>query len=275
MKSFFQNTLSAIGAVGFLVCMGMLLTRPTNFASYLPDIVEGIEQKLEDPTVRIVLDPGHGGLDGGSNYMALLEKDLALKTSRLVKRRIEAANLEHVEVVLTRNEDRYLSLHQRVAVANRFPKSYFVSIHFNASLHRTASGTETFFASPKPSIIQNQVRRRLRLERGTPIQDDRGERFAFSVQESLVLKLGTRDRGVRNNPKLVLPREAIGPAILVECVFLSNTEEAFKLHRASYLEEIADGISEGILNYVRETDKDPFACVTPLRVSEPTAHEGT
>ena len=275
MKSFFQNMLSALGAVGFLVCMGMLLTRPTNFASYLPELVEIIEEKIEDPTVRIVLDPGHGGLDGGSNYIGLLEKDLALTTSRLVKDGIDAAGLEHVEVVLTRNEDRYLSLHQRVAVANRFPKCYFVSIHFNASHHRTASGTETFFASPKPAIIQNQVRKRLRLDPDTPILDDRGERFAAAVQQSLVLKLGTRDRGIRNNPKLVLPREAIGPAILVECVFLSNTDEALKLHRSSYLKEIADGITKGILDYVLETAQDPFANVTPLSLIEPSVPDGT
>ncbi|MFT4638741.1 MAG: N-acetylmuramoyl-L-alanine amidase [Verrucomicrobiales bacterium] len=270
MKTIFQNALSALGAIGFLVCVGMLLTRPTNFASYLPDLVEVIEQKIEEPIVRIVLDPGHGGIDGGSHNLTLQEKNLALTTARLVKSRINAAQLENVEVVLTRDEDLYLSLHQRVAVANRFSKCYFVSIHYNASVHRSASGTETFFASPKPSIIQSQVRKRLRLDPDTPIRDNRGEKFAASVQESLVLKLGSRDRGVRNNPKLVLPREAIGPAILVECVFLSNRDEAFKLHRNSYIEEIADGITEGILNYVRDTDQDPFANVTPLSLPEPT-----
>ncbi len=262
MRSFLQNVVSLLGALGFLVCMGMLLTRPTNFASYLPEIVEVIEEKFEDPTVHIVLDAGHGGIDGGTSNKALLEKDLALTVARLVRDRVEEAALDHVEVVLTRQDDTWLSLHQRVALANKHPKCYFVSIHFNASRHRSASGTETFFASPKPSIIENQIRRRMRLPLDMPIEDNRGEQFAEIVQRSLVGKLGSRDRGIRNNPNLVLPREIIGPSILVECVFLSNPAESLKLYRKSYLEDIAQGITDGLLEYVEVTSLDPFAGVT-------------
>ena len=263
-----QNCLSIFGAGLFLVCMAMILTRPTNFASYVPEIVEEIETRLEDPTVRIVLDAGHGGHDGGSSYVALREKDLTLKVVKLVRDRLEVAQLDNVEVVLTREDDRYLTLHQRVAVANRYPKAFFVSVHFNASKHRSASGTETYHANPKPIIIENQLRRRLKLDPDVPIMDTRGERFANSVQDALVRKLGTRDRGIRNNRKFVLPREVIGPSILVECVFLSNQSEGLKLHRASFLEDIASGITEGILNYVLETDTDPYNGITPLPVGE-------
>lgn len=177
MRSLFQSIFSLLGASAFLVCMGMLLTRPTNFAAYLPEVkevMEVIEQKLEDPTVHVVLDAGHGGIDGGTTNLAMLEKNLALEVCRLVRDEIEGADLENVEVVLTRETDLDLSLHQRVALANRYPKSYFVSIHFNASRHRSASGTETFYAEPKPLIIQNQIRKRLRLKPEAPIDDGRG-----------------------------------------------------------------------------------------------------
>ena len=268
MKALMQNGLSIFGAGLFLVCMAMILTRPSNFASYLPEIVETLEARLEDPTVRIVLDAGHGGHDGGSSNVALKEKDLALKVVKLVRDRLQSASLENVEVVLTREDDRYRTLHQRVAVANRYPKTFFVSVHFNGSKIRSASGTETFHANPKPAIIENQLRRRLKLESDVPIVDTRGERFAKSVQDVLVRRLGTRDRGVRNNRTFVLPREVIGPSILVECVFLSNQSEGLKLHRASYLEEIASGITEGIVKYVRETGTNPFDGITPLDVGD-------
>ena len=248
--------------------MAMMLTRPTNFASYVPEIVEEIEARLEDPTVFIVLDAGHGGHDGGTSNLALKEKDLALKVVKLVRDRLNAAQLENVEVVLTREDDRYLTLRQRVAVANRHSKAFFVSVHFNGSKHRSASGTETFHANPKPTIIENQLRRRLKLEPEVPIIDTRGERFARSVQDTLVSRLGTRDRGVRNNRNFVLPREVIGPSILVECVFLSNQSEGLKLHSASYLEEIASGITDGILNYLRETGNDPYDGITPLSAGD-------
>ena len=149
-----------------------------------------------------------------------------------------------------------------MAIANRFPRSYFVSVHFNASTHRSASGTETYYASPKPTIIQNQLRRHLKLPENTPIEDRRAERFAQSVQNSLLEALGTRDRGIRNNPKFVLPREVIGPSILVECLFLSNQSEGLKLHGRGYIERIASAITEGILDYVHETEIDPFAGIT-------------
>lgn len=262
MKSLIRNCLSILGALGFLVCMGMLLTRPTNFASYIPDLVEVIEETFEDPTVFVMLDPGHGGIDGGSSNQSLLEKNLALKVCQMVQRKVTVSGLPDVEVVLTRDEDLYLSLYQRVAMANRLPKCFFVSVHFNASRHRSASGTETYYASPKPPIIQNQVLRKLRRTPGLEIVDDRGLQFAEIVQASVVRAIGSRDRGVRNNPKLVLPREIIGPAVLVECVFLSNQREAAQLRQTAFLEDIADGITEGILTYLRQTDRDPFAGVT-------------
>lgn len=268
MRSLIQNFLSVLGAVGFLTCMAMLLTRPANFASYVPEPVAVIEEQPEEPVVRVILDAGHGGIDGGTSDKALLEKDLALTVARLVRDRVEEAAVENLEVVLTRKEDVYMSLHQRVMAANRYPESYFVSIHFNGWPQSSASGTETLFASPKPSIIQNQIRKQLRLAPGTPIRDERGKRFAEKVQRSLVSRLGSRDRGIRNDPRLVLPREVTGPAVLVECVFLSNPSEARKLRRRSYLEKVADGIAEGILNYMGETRYDPFAGVAPIDEGE-------
>lgn len=267
MRSILQQATSLIGAVAFLVCMGMLLTRPTNFAAYLPEVmevVEVIEKKLEDPTIHVVLDAGHGGIDGGTTNRSLLEKDLALEVCHRVKQKVDASGLEHVEVVLTREDDLYLSLHQRVALANRYAKSYFVSVHFNASRHRSASGTETFYASPKPQIIQNQIRKRLKIGPEVAIEDERGKQFAQTLQQSLVGRIGSRDRGIRNNPKLILPREVIGPSALIECVFRSNPGEAAKLQRSAYLEEIASGIASGIVDYVQATDRDPYAGVVTL-----------
>lgn len=262
MRAFLKNIVSLLGAGVFLVCMGMLLSRPTNFASYLPEIVEVIEEQLEeqfeDPTVHIVLDAGHGGIDGGTTNKALLEKDLTLTVARMVRDRLKAEDLENIEIVMTREKDQWLSLHQRVALANKHAKCYFVSIHFNASHHRSASGTETFYADPKPSIILNQVRRQMKLAEDIPIEDGRGETFAEIMQRAMVSKLGTRDRGVRNNPNYVLPREVIGPSVLVECVFLSNPQEALKLYKRTYQEKVADGLTEGILEYVRLTNGDPF-----------------
>ncbi len=273
MKSLLQNLLSIIGASTFLFCMGMLLTRPTNFAAYVPEMIEIGQEKLENPKVRIVLDAGHGGRDGGSVHKPLLEKELTMRVVRMIRERLVEEALSNVEVVLTREGDEYRSLHQRVGVANRYPKAYFVSVHFNGSEYRSAHGTETFYADPKPTIIQNQIRRRLQWEPGVPLIDTRGRRFAETVQRALVERIGSRDRGIRNNPKLVLPREVIGPSILVECVFLSNPKEAARLQQPGALQAIADGIAEGVIAYVRETEGDPYAWISTEQVIDADVSE--
>ncbi len=263
IRAVFQQILGSIGAVLFVACMGMLLSRPTELVALFPEAIQIIEEQLEDPTVRVVLDAGHGGIDGGApGPGGLVEKELAMEVVRKVKAGLEAMDMENLEVVLTRRSNaEYLTLHQRVAMTNRYPKVFFVSVHFNGSKHRSASGTETYFASPKPQIIQNQIRRRLRLDDEIPLTDTRGERFAQVIQEHLVSSIGLRDRGIRNNPRLVLPREVIGPSVLVECAFLTNASDAAKVRSSQFRDRVASGITNGILAYLEETEMDPYAGV--------------
>ena len=275
MKWMFQQVLSLLGAGLFLVCVGMLLTRPTNFAAYLPELVEVVEQQFEDPTVHIVLDPGHGGLDGGAApRKGLVEKELALEVANKVKMLLETENLENVEVVLTRETNsEFPSLAQRVAFANRFPKSYFVSIHFNGSEYRKAMGTETFFAEPKSEISLNQVRRLLGFAVDDQILDVRSERLAQLIQTALVGELGTKDRGIKNHRPFMVTRETMGPAVLAEIAFLSNPTEADRIAQADFRSRAASAIAEGILKYLQETEQDPFAGISKVvqKAPEPAA----
>jgi N-acetylmuramoyl-L-alanine amidase len=102
-----------------------------------------------DPPVRcIVIDPGHGGHDTGTiGEGGLKEKDLVLDVGRKLRDDIRR-NFPGIEVVMTRDSDRFVALEERTAIANAKRADLFISIHANAAPTHVASGVETYFLSP-------------------------------------------------------------------------------------------------------------------------------
>ena len=92
----------------------------------------------------VVLDPGHGGQDSGAMCGDVMEKDLTLDVALRAELLLRAGGFA---TVLTRDNDRYLSLAERAAVGNREKESLFVSIHFNDGERPAASGVETYYAA--------------------------------------------------------------------------------------------------------------------------------
>ncbi len=168
----------------------------------------------------VVLDPGHGGRDGGTNWAGVAEKTLTLKISRLVQRRLSAAG---VRSVLTRRSDVYRSLNARAAVANSFRNAVFVSIHCNAETTATVRGIETFYY--RRSALARSIHRRLDRRTDSP------------------------NRGVKNKGFTVLARSHC-PAALVECGFLSSRSERRLLLSPLYQECIAKAIADGITSAI-------------------------
>lgn len=97
----------------------------------------------------IVIDPGHGGHDTGTiGAGGLREKDLVLDVARRLRAYIKS-QFPDVEVILTRDSDRFIALEERTAIANSRRADLFISVHANASPSRGASGVETFFVNPQ------------------------------------------------------------------------------------------------------------------------------
>lgn len=167
----------------------------------------------------IVIDPGHGGADRGTHWNGLSEKVLTLD----VAKRVEAIlRDEGVTTVMTRRSDRTVSLDDRALMANRFPNSLLVSIHFNASTDTGISGYETFYRS------------------------NAGKRVAEIIQRSLAKSLPGRNRGITHNDFAVLTRTK-GVAVLIECGFISNKAEAARWGKASFRQKLAEAIARGVL----------------------------
>ncbi|HKY04865.1 MAG TPA: N-acetylmuramoyl-L-alanine amidase, partial [Blastocatellia bacterium] len=108
-----------------------------------------VDAKREDAPIKcVVIDPGHGGHDTGTiGGSGLREKDLVLDVARRLRAYIKR-NFPDVEVILTRDSDRFVALEERTAIANARRADLFISIHANASESRAASGVETYFLSP-------------------------------------------------------------------------------------------------------------------------------
>jgi N-acetylmuramoyl-L-alanine amidase len=188
----------------------------------------------------VVIDAGHGGRDEGAKCRGVLEKkltlDIALRLERLLRER-------GYRTVLTRSDDRYLSLAERAAIANaaRDP-ALFVSIHFNQGSGRDINGIETFYALHKTPPPADWTWVGLFSRSG---ELDHGEDLAAAVQGAVVEKTGARNRGIRARD-LYVTRNTRIPAILTEGGFITNTMEAHLLQQEVYANRLAEGIADGL-----------------------------
>ncbi len=213
-------------------------------------------RKLVDPVLRpsysrdagkvttIVIDPGHGGHDAGAVSQYGREKDcnlaLALKLRALL-------NKQGFNVVMTRANDIFLTLQQRVNIANRYPNSIFVSIHHNSASRASASGIETFTLAP---VGTNSpfARRRLSHELQGNNQDSENIALATAIHSYSIAATKAIDRGIQRARFSVLCNIK-RPAVLFEGGFVKHPVEGPKIFNDSYQNKLAKALCEGILGY--------------------------
>jgi N-acetylmuramoyl-L-alanine amidase len=224
--------------------------------------------------IIIVLDPGHGGRDPGAvGPTGLREKDVTLSMARRIKRVLEAGNKD-VRVVLTRSDDRYLSLVERTAMANTMSADLFVSIHCNAAASSDAYGIETYYLdnttdraalklAAKENFVAEEVMTGPRDTTNLILADlitmskvEDSVPLARSLQKHLISRMrkrwkDTRDKGVKKAPFWVLTGATM-PCALVEVSFISNRKEEKLLRSSDYQQAAASAIASGVLDYIRE-----------------------
>lgn len=191
----------------------------------------------------IVLDPGHGGPDGGAvnSDGTVLEKDVALETSQILRDFLQQAG---AVVFMTRETDTDLAdegtsglskrkaedIRRRVEFIQEKNPDFFLSIHLNAIGSSRWNGAQTFYypamdgSEQLAKLIQSEIRRNL----------NNTEREALAIHQVFLLKHASK------------------PGALVEIGFLSNPHEANLLETRNYQRKMAAAIYEGILRYVTE-----------------------
>jgi N-acetylmuramoyl-L-alanine amidase len=220
----------------------------------------------------VVIDPGHGGPHPGSiGRGGLQEKDVNLAVARALQKLLrEKAGLD---AILTRESDVDVPLEHRTVIANQKKADLFVSIHSNATRDRKRGGVETFFLniSPDHSVIElaaaenatstkniGEMKSILeKIVQNSKIKESHD--LAQAIQRNLVKALakdlpGIPNLGVKGGPFWVLIGGEM-PSVLVEIAHLSNAKEEAKLKTAKFRELAAQGIYDGIMEYVRSLGK--------------------
>ncbi|WP_417899465.1 SH3 domain-containing protein [Bacillus haimaensis] len=183
----------------------------------------GSEQYLRNKV--IVIDPGHGGKDVGAiGVQGTYEKDLTLRTSRLLQDKLKAAG---ATVYLTRQNDSFVSLPARARTANHHGADVFISVHYDSIEDPSVTGTTTFYYGGAD------------------------QQLADYVHQSLIQLTNLRDRNVRQENYLVL-RENMQPSLLLELGYISNRGEEMTILSGDFQERAATGIYQGLAQYFRD-----------------------
>ncbi len=226
--------------------------------------------KLIDPVLRpnfiqtagdfrtVILDPGHGGKDPGATNSIGTEAVYNLKLAGLVKVELEKKGFK---VVMTRQSNQYLSLQERVNLANAVKESaIYLSIHFNSG-GRAARGIETFTLSP-PGVSHygKQLKAADNQTRAGNHHDSANIALATSVHGSILRRLGknTFDRGIKRARFSVLSGVR-HPAILLEGGFMSHPYEARLIDHPDYQKALAGGIVDAIGKYRFAVSRKPVS----------------
>jgi N-acetylmuramoyl-L-alanine amidase len=175
------------------------------------------------PFSTVVVDAGHGGHDpGGIPENLLPEKDVALDIARRLSYAVEDAGLRSL---LTRRDDTFITLQDRVNVSNAQEGAIFVSIHFNAAPRREARGIETYYS-----------------------KSAEGAALAARIQHNMMSTTTGEDRGIKAADFYVL-RKNKDLCVLVECGFLTNPEDVALALSDDYRQKVAEKICAAIVDY--------------------------
>jgi N-acetylmuramoyl-L-alanine amidase len=230
-----------------------------------------------NPSIRhwtIAIDPGHGGSDfGASGDTGLKESHLTLDMANRL-RAVLRASLPNVQVVLTRDQQRVVSLEERTAIANGYGADLFLSIHFNASsspaeiggvstyIIDTANNAQALSLAARENGITEKEVSGLQAIVASLYRKDQvkhSEKLARAIQSrtiaagrALVPRLA--DRGTSRALFYVLIGATM-PSVLIEASFIARAPESAALTNERYREALARGIARGIIDYVNSEVK--------------------
>ncbi len=229
----------------------------------------------------VVIDPGHGGKDPGavSRDKKVYEKTYALSISLALADKIRAAYPD-VKVVLTRSEDKYVTVGGRADIANKVEADLFISVHHNAVTSASPNGFSVhvlgqshkkgtdLYANNMDIVRRENAVILLEEDYSTTYGDfdpndpesyifmnlmqnanlEQSVRFAQLVEKNLKGGPIKNDRGLSQDPFLVLWRTAM-PAVLLELGFLSNDNDLKVLKSAEDRDKIAECVFQAFKEY--------------------------
>ncbi len=231
----------------------------------------------------VVVDAGHGGHDPGCLGASSREKHLALAISLRVAERLREA-FPDLRVILTRDKDVFVPLHERAAIANRNQADLFISIHCNympkldwvhgsetyvMGLHTAEHNLQVAKRENSAILLEADYEQNYDYDPNSPeghimlsmFQNaylEQSIQFAEKVEANFEQVAQRKSRGVKQAGFVVLKETAM-PSVLVESGFLSNRDEEAFLKDAAGQDEVARVIVRAFAEYKREVEYDALA----------------
>lgn len=230
----------------YLAVSLVLILSLLTVGTYLTDkiAVDTTSGNLSDKTV--IIDPGHGGFDGGTSAAdGTVEKDLNLQIALKLN---EILNSMGIRTVMTRTDDtgtnddsaqtirqkKVSDIKNRLKIIEETPDAVFVSIHQNHFEQSKYSGAQVFYSKNNPH--SHTLAENIRFRFVTVLQPDNTREIKQSGSEIYLL------------------HHSAVPSVMVECGFLSNTEETKKLKDENYQRKLAFTVAMGIVDYFNQTE---------------------
>ena len=175
-------------------------------------------------TKKVVIDAGHGGKDVGAIGGGIHEKDITLDVAKRVEKLLRKKGYS---VMMTRDDDIYVSLQDRVSISENYQPDIFVSIHVNSSVRPEITGVETHYYHQESISL------------------------AQTVHSSLASAVQSPNRGLFKS-KFYVINHTTSPAILVEIGFISNSSERSQLVGEKRKQATAKAIADGVQDYFKQ-----------------------
>ena len=239
-------------------------------ATSAPEPATRAERQRVNRLTIIALDPGHGGEDPGAvGPTGLREKDVVLAIAMQLRDRLNAQ--PNVRVMLTRDADYFVPLHERVRKARRVQADLFISLHADAFFRPEARGASVFALS-QSGATSGAARWMAERENGADlvggvnvaVKDEHVMRTlldmstAAQIKDSLRLgqhmlarmgRVGALHKAQVEQAGFAVLKAPDIPSVLVETAFISNPEEEAKLRDAAYQARLVDALASGIARY--------------------------
>ncbi len=252
-----------------LLCVAFftLMANAYQFNAEFYQALSAFYDEFDENALTIVIDPGHGGIDHGCKGSTTKEKDVNLNIAKKLSSLLKNSGL-NVNVILTRDADRFVSLKDRIDIANANEGNLFLSIHCNSNSYEYVTGSETYIAGLDFINAFEHSHKEERLTRSQVKELELGDiskaqkmvylkqsiDLATSVEKEFAIKLPFKSRGVREAGYTVLKYVRM-PGILVETGFLSNKKQENYFNSNDGLNQIASSLAGAIEDFV-ETQVD-------------------
>jgi N-acetylmuramoyl-L-alanine amidase len=266
---FYINNLKFILSYPAVEHGGKICISRMDLVKLIEPVMRPSKIKNAQPIDTVVLDAGHGGHDNGAMSQWGGEKTFALDTVQRARALLQAAGYK---VVLTRSDDTFIPLDDRVRIANKYRRAIFVSVHFNAGGYGTGVETYTLAPSGVPSMMADGPSISDFVECAGHAHDAENIALATATHAALVVKTRMFDRGLKR-ARFVVIRDLTIPGVLIEGGFQSNPYDAKFIATPIYRQTLAQAIFSAVENYKRAVGNQPkeerVAAPEPPKIAPP------